>query len=139
MKRFLLALALILSAASIVVAQDTLRSVTFGQSPDQTATMADGTPILARYELTIDRLANPAAVPPILGAVGVAVLNLGKPTPVGGTISLLNVAVPVTLTGGDYLGRLAAVGPGGRSGDLSAPFSQPTVPRAVAAPAAIVR
>lgn len=132
MKRLLLVLILSTFAVpAYAQAADTLRSVTFAASPDQTATMADGTAILQRYELTIDRLANPTAVPPVTAAVGLAVLNLGKPVPVSNVITVLNVVVPVTLTGGDYVARVASVGPGGRSADLSGPFSQPLVPRPV--------
>jgi hypothetical protein len=126
MKQLLLVALFALVAAS-ASAQDRLTSLTFGPSPDQTATMADGTPIVTRYEIVIDRLAS--TTPPVTAATAIATVDLGKPAPVAGVITISNVAVPVTLTAGNYVARLAVIGPGGRSADLAGPFSQPVLPR----------
>ncbi len=129
MKICLLALVALVVSVSAAQAQSTLTSVVFTASPDQTATMADGTPILTNYEMVIDKLATVNPVAPAV--IAWATIPLGKPTPapVTNVITLTNVAVPLTITGGDYVGRLAAIGPGGRSADLAGPFSQPTIPR----------
>lgn len=130
MKQLLMTCALVVLSASSLFAQDTLKSVSFTASPDQTATMADGSFVLTSYELVIDRLASSTAVPPITAAPAIATINLGKPTPVATVITITNLVVPgVTLTAGNYQGRLAAIGPGGRSADLVGPFSQPFLPR----------
>lgn len=126
MQKFWIVLGFVLIAAS-ASAQDRLTSLTFGASPDQAATMADGTPIVTRYEVVIDRLAS--VTPPVTAAAAIATVDLGKPAALAGVITIANVAVPVTLTAGNYVARLAVVGPGGRSADLAGPFSQPFLPR----------
>lgn len=125
-----IALTLLLLLLSVpLFAQSTLTSVAFVASPDQNATMVDGTAVLTNYELVIDELAT--TNPPAPAVIAWVTIPLGKPTPapVTNLITLTNVAIPLPITGGEYTGRLAAIGPGGRSADLIGPFSQPTLPR----------
>jgi hypothetical protein len=125
MKLISLTLAAFLLSASSAFAQTTLTSVTFGPSPDHTTFENDGTtPRVTRYELLIDRVSpNPQ--------VQINTVNLGKPAPVAGVITLLNVPVVTNLPDGvQYLARLSAIGPSGRSAELTTPFFRalPTLP-----------
>jgi hypothetical protein len=116
---------LVVLAAPAFAQGPTLKSVTFPASPDHNLTLSDGTVVLTRYELV---LVKSGSTTPL------ATVDLGKPTPDATTklIALTNVPLPVVLPSADYVGRLAAVGPGGRSTDVvSPPFPKagpPAVP-----------
>lgn len=98
-----------------------LKSVTFQASPDHNLTLTGGLVVVQRYELVLVKSGTTAPV---------ATLDLGKPTPdANGAIALTNVPLPAALPSADYVGRLAAVGPGGRSADLvSPPFPKAGLP-----------
>jgi hypothetical protein len=119
-----LACVLVFLAAPAFAQAPALKSVAFQASPDHNLTLTGGLVVVARYELVLVKSGSTAAV---------ATLDLGKPTPdANGLISLVNVPLPAALPSADYVGRLAAVGPGGRSADLvSPPFPKagpPAVP-----------
>lgn len=99
--------------------------VSFTASPDHDA-VANGIPVVARYTLDIATVAAPT--------VAVKTVDMGKPTPVSGTVTFSGLAtVTAALPVGDYVGVVKAEGPGGVSaGAVSDPFS--LKPRAPAAP-----
>ena len=137
--KWLPTLALLLWASPTFAQSPTaLTSVAFIASADHNAVMADGTVVVTRYEMVIDKAAT--VNPPAAAIPAWATVNLAKPTPdATNTITLTAIAVGLTITSGDYTARIAAVGPGGRSTDLVAPFSQAAVPRAPTGPAKVIR
>lgn len=114
MRQVLLAL-LFCVLPSLVSAQT--RTATFSASPDH-ATLDNGVPRLSSYALQVTPQGG-SALPEI---------DLGKPTPVSGTISASPAALQ-TLAPGTYTAIVFAIGPGGRSG------SPPSESFAVATPA----
>lgn len=116
-------------AASSWAQTPTLKAVSFGASSDHSLTLGDGTIVVTRYELVLAKTAAPT--------VAVATIDLGKPTPDATTkvIALANVPLPAGFPSGDYVGRVATVGPGGRSSEIVSPsFSkagQPGAPTAL--------
>lgn len=84
----------------------------FSASPDHSATNADGSPMLTRYEIRFV---------PGTGCAPQPAVNAAKPTPDGtGTITVDPVATFGVLTANcAYTAVVAAIGPGGES--LSAP------------------
>jgi hypothetical protein len=132
MKTFVLALVVLgcCGTASTVSAQTpTLKAVSFGASPDHGLTLSDGTVVVQRYELVLVKSSAPATP--------VATVDLGKPTPdaTSKVIALTNVPLPAGFPSGEYIGRVAAVGPGGRSTDVVSPSfpkaGQPGAPTAL--------
>lgn len=107
---------------SLVSAQP--RTATFSASPDH-ATVDNGVARLTNYTLAVTPQGG-SALPEI---------DLGKPTPVSGTISASPAALQ-TLAPGTYTAVVFAVGPGGRSGSAASdPFSVVTpAPRAPGKP-----
>ena len=94
---------------SLVSAQT--RTATFAASADH-ATLDSGVPRLTNYTLAVTPQGG-AALPEI---------DLGKPTPVSGTISASPAALQ-TLAPGTYTAVVFAIGPGGRSGSAASdPF-----------------
>lgn len=121
----------LLLCASVVSAQTPVTStsgIAFGASPDQTTVAADGiTPILTRYEMRFTATIPASCAP-------ASAVNLGKPTPTAGTITVAPVAALGTLPANCvYTAVIAAMGPGGEgvSGPTT-PFVR-VVPKAPAA------
>lgn len=107
------------------------RTVEYVVSADHAATLSDGTPKVARYEI---RFFAPDAVAPM--STG----DLGKPAPgadgrVTQDISTLPALIGLPI-GGNYIARVAAIGPTGEGvSQPSNPFDIATAP----APATDVR
>lgn len=101
----------------------------FVPSPDHDTIQLDGTPLLLKYEMRVY---------PEAGGAVIAVVDLGKPTPAGGLITLNNRAMFSGLPSNVRLiARVAAVGTGGSSeSDPSGPFgnSGSSIPRAPGTP-----
>ncbi|MCE5247944.1 hypothetical protein LLG88_13605 [bacterium] len=84
---------LLIGAAPVAHAQAVMLNPTmlsFTPSPDHNATGLDGTPLVSRYEARVYSQGD-------LGLLLVA-LDLGKPTPVGNTITVVNAAWFLGLT-----------------------------------------
>lgn len=117
MKKFVLALVVLGCCGGIATtaSAQTLKAVSFGPSADHGLTLSDGTVVVQRYELVLAKSSAPSTP--------VATLDLGKPTPdaTSKLISLANVPLPATLPSGEYVGRVTAVGPGGRSIEVVSP------------------
>ena len=82
------------------------RTATFAASADH-ATLDSGVPRLSSYALQVTPQGG-SALPEI---------DLGKPTPVSGTISASPAALQ-TLAPGTYTAVVFAIGPGGRTGSV---------------------
>lgn len=101
--------------------------VEFTVSADHNATVL-GQPAVTRYDL---RVYLPGAAQPMTTA------DLGKPVAAdGATVSIERQAVFVALPLGEYVARVAAVGPGGEGvSDPTVPFGRITAPSAPTQPA----
>lgn len=113
---------LLLALPGLALAQT--RTATFSASPDH-ATLDNGVPRLTNYTLEV----TPQ------GGTVLPAIDLGKPTPVSGSISASPAGLQ-TLSPGTYTAVVFAVGPGGRTGSAaSSPFSVATpAPRAAGQP-----
>jgi hypothetical protein len=100
-------------------------TATFPANPDH-ATVAQGANIVSGYELVVTPATGPALPP----------LDLNKPAPVGGNISVDITAFVNGLTAGTYTAAVRAIGPGGQAvSSASAPFILAVpAPRPQAAP-----
>ena len=133
MRKMLSALVVIVSlivavpASAQVAAVVNPQSVTFTPSPDHDAVL-DGVPVVTRYDLSIYIEAG-------MIVVG-APVNLGKPTPVAGLISVTNPVWFAALTPRTrYVARVTAVGPTGTGvSDVSNPFLNSGPPAKPGAP-----
>jgi len=87
-----------------------------------------GVPVISRYTMDIMAASAPGGTPVKAG------VDLGKPTLTSGTVTWTQFAtVRATMTAGDYVAKIWAEGPGGRSGSpLSDPFT--LAPRLPSAP-----
>lgn len=116
-------------AAAVVSAQTVVgptSGVSFTASTDHTGTNADGSPVVARYEVRFQ---------PTAGCAGVPVANLAKPAPVANLITVSPLAPLATLPANCvYTLTVVAVGSGGEGVSLpSSPFVR-AVPKVPAAP-----
>ena len=127
MRRFALATVLAMltffaftSPASAQVVNPT--AVEFDASADHNAVVLT-TPVVTNYELRIFKQTTPTVVDKRL--------NLAKPTPVAGKIIVINKAFFDSLTVGEYIAKVAAIGPAGEGeSTATAPFGRMTAPAA---------
>jgi hypothetical protein len=131
--RALLIVAALLWAVPVVAQELVVNptTISFIASADHDSLYTDGTPAVTRYEM---RVFTPTGTTPIL------VQTLGKPTPVSGTIVMVNPAWFLTAMNIQYVAKVAAIGPGGEGlSTASNPFvhavlqaSAPAAPTTVA-------
>jgi len=121
----LIALMFVLLISPLAHAQS-LSSVAFNANPNHGDTFL-GNPVVTRYDLVIETQSPPAPF---------VTVDLGKPTPVSGQITVSNVAIPQALVANTaYIGKIVAVGPGGSStSPASSPFGVQGPPGAQEAP-----
>jgi hypothetical protein len=100
-----------------VFAQST-RTVSFAPSPEHSV-IAQGVPVVDRYELVLTPSSGPALQP----------FNLQKPTPTSGSISVNVTTYLNTLPAGTYTAVVTAVGPGGQGVSPVSPSFSLVVPR----------
>jgi len=100
-------------------------TVAFTPSADHSVNGLDGVPLVTRYEMRVFTQSP-------LGQTPITTLDLGKPTPAGGTITVTNAVWFSGLTPNVlYVVRVAAVGPTGEGvSDLSNPFGNQGPPQA---------
>lgn len=105
------------------------KTVEFSPSVDHDALEADGTtPVVTKYELRMYVESDPATA--------ISTTDLGKPTPVAGTISITNPLWFAALTPRTrYVAKVAAIGTGGAGvSGPSDPFGLTSPPAAVPPP-----
>jgi hypothetical protein len=108
---------ILLSLSATVFAQST-RTVSFAPSPEHSV-IAQGVPVVERYELVLTPQSGPALQP----------FNLQKPIPASGSISVNVTMYLNTLPAGTYTATVTAVGPGGSAVSPVSPSFQLVVPR----------
>lgn len=131
--------ACVLMAVSGVVSAQTVvtnpNTVTFAASADHSALALDGTtPLVTSYQMQVFLEATPTGTP-------LTVLELGKPTPVSGAITVTNAVWFAALTPKTrYVAKVAAVGPTGTGvSAASNPFGNVGSPGAPGTPTVSIK
>jgi len=97
-------------------------AVEFDASADHN-TVVLTTPVLTSYELRVFKVTTPTVVDKRL--------NLAKPSPVAGKIMVIDKAFFDSLAPGEYVARVAAIGPSGEGeSTVTAPFGRMSAPAA---------